>query len=35
MNRRVRWAGLDPQVDYEQISRLFGQYDFPWDVEQA
>ncbi len=35
MSRRVRTAGLDPQVDYEQIARSFGQYDFPWDLEQA
>lgn len=35
MSRRVRSAGLDPQADYEQIARLFGQYDFPWDMEQA
>jgi len=35
MSRRVRSAGLDPEVDYEQIVRLFGQYDFPWDLEQA
>jgi len=35
MTRRVRSAGLDPLVDYERISRDFGQYDFPWDLEQA
>ena len=35
MTRRVRSAGLDPEVDYERISRDFGQYDFPWDLEQA
>lgn len=35
MSRAVRSAGLDPYVDFEQISRLFGQYDFPWDMEQA
>lgn len=35
MTRAVRSAGLDPYVDFEQISRLFGQYDFPWDMEQA
>lgn len=35
MTRRVRSAGLDPATDYEQISRWFGQYDFPWDLEQA
>jgi len=35
MSRAVRSAGLDPYVDYERISRLFGQYDFPWDMEQA
>ncbi|WP_286929819.1 MULTISPECIES: oxygenase MpaB family protein [Aeromicrobium] len=35
MSRRIRSAGLDPAVDYEEISRLFGQYDFPWDLEQS
>ncbi|MCD9154678.1 oxygenase MpaB family protein [Aeromicrobium duanguangcaii] len=35
MSRRVRSAGLDPEADYEEIVRLFGQYDFPWDLEQA
>ncbi|MFO6452953.1 MULTISPECIES: oxygenase MpaB family protein [unclassified Aeromicrobium] len=35
MTRRVRSNGLDPEVDYEEIARLFGQYDFPWDLEQA
>lgn len=35
MTRRVRSAGLDPEVDYERISRDFGQYDFPRDLEQA
>lgn len=35
MTRRVRSDGLDPEVDYEEIARLFGQYDFPWDLEQA
>ncbi|MET1133626.1 MAG: oxygenase MpaB family protein [Aeromicrobium sp.] len=35
MSRRIRSAGLDPAVDYEEISRLFAQYDFPWDLEQS
>lgn len=35
MSRRSLSAGLDPQTDYEQIARLFGQYEFPWDLEQA
>lgn len=35
MSRRVRSAGLDPYTDYEEISRSFGQYDFPWDMEQS
>lgn len=33
--RRVRSAGLDPVTDFERIAREFGQYDFPWDLEQA
>lgn len=26
---------LDPEKDYEQISRIIGNYEFPWDVQQA
>ncbi|MGZ5369095.1 MAG: oxygenase MpaB family protein [Aeromicrobium sp.] len=26
---------LDPDKDYEQISRIIGNYEFPWDVQQA
>lgn len=33
--RRIRSAGLDPYTDYEEISRGFAQYDFPWDMEQS
>lgn len=35
MSRPIRSAGLDPAVDFEEISRLVAQYDFPWDLEQA
>ncbi|MGA8851017.1 MAG: oxygenase MpaB family protein [Aeromicrobium sp.] len=28
-------AGLDPEVDYEQISRIVAQHEFPWDSQQA
>lgn len=31
-----RWnATLDPEVDYEEISRIVAQHEFPWDVQQA
>ena len=30
-----RSAGLDPEVDYERISRDLALYDFPWDTVQA
>lgn len=30
-----RIAALDPEVDYEQISRIDVQHEFPWDTEQA
>ncbi|MEH3033590.1 MAG: oxygenase MpaB family protein [Aeromicrobium erythreum] len=26
---------LDPETDYEQIARILGTHEFPWDVEQA
>lgn len=37
--RRDQWqreiARLDPEKDYEQISRILGSCEFPWDVQQA
>ncbi len=30
-----RIAALDPDRDYEEISRITGQHEFPWDVQQA
>ncbi|WP_019201642.1 oxygenase MpaB family protein [Tsukamurella sp. 1534] len=28
-------AGLDPETDFEQISRNLATYEFPWDIMQA
>jgi hypothetical protein len=37
--RRDHWqreiARLDPETDYEQISRIVAQHEFPWDSQQA
>jgi hypothetical protein len=33
--RTDRNAGLDPETDYEEISRNVGLYEFPWDGMQA
>lgn len=37
--RRDHWqseiARLDPETDYEQISRIVVQHEFPWDSQQA
>ncbi len=37
--RRDHWqrasARLDPEIDFEEIGRLVGQYEFPWDSQQA
>lgn len=37
--KRAHWqrriAELDPETDYEQISRIMGTYEFPWDSQQA
>lgn len=37
--RRDHWqrkiAQLDPETEYEEITRLVGDYEFPWDVYQA
>ncbi len=37
--RRDHWqreiAKLDPDTDYEQISRIVAQHEFPWDSQQA
>ncbi len=36
---RDHWVGeverLDPKVDFEEISRITGHHEFPWDVQQA
>lgn len=26
---------LDPETDYEEISRIVGTYEFPWDIQQS
>ncbi len=28
-------ATLDPETEYEQISRVTGHHEFPWDIQQA
>lgn len=28
-------ARLDPEIDFEQISRIVAQHEFPWDSQQA
>lgn len=37
--KRSHWqqeiARLDPETDYEQIVRISGMYEFPWDSQQA
>lgn len=37
--KRDHWqreiARLDPEVDFEQISRISSTYEFPWDTQQA
>ncbi|MER7559213.1 oxygenase MpaB family protein [Nocardioides sp. NPDC126508] len=33
--RRARTAGLDPETEFQEISRLLGLYEFPWDTTQA
>ncbi|MCW2839745.1 MAG: hypothetical protein JWR55_1228 [Aeromicrobium sp.] len=37
--RRDHWqqqiARLDPETDFEQIARIVGLYEFPWDSQQA
>lgn len=37
--RRDHWlreiAKLDPERDYEEISRIGGTYEFPWDIQQS
>jgi hypothetical protein len=37
--KRDHWqraiARLDPETDYEEISRLVATYEFPWDVQQS
>ena len=37
--RRDHWqreiARLDPETDFEQISRIVAQHEFPWDSQQA
>src|SRR5215207_4426801 len=30
-----RIAELDPESDYEEISRIVGVYEFPWDIQQS
>lgn len=37
--RRDHWqrkiAELDPETDFEEISRIISYYEFPWDVQQS
>jgi hypothetical protein len=37
--RRDHWqrriAELDPETDYQEISRIVGVYEFPWDIQQS
>src|SRR4051794_36805474 len=37
--RRDHWqrkiAELDPETDFEEISRIVSYYEFPWDVQQS
>ncbi|SFB92070.1 hypothetical protein SAMN04487968_102301 [Nocardioides terrae] len=35
MGRPDRNAGLDPEVDHEEIYRNLGLHEFPWDLNQA
>lgn len=35
MAKTSRTAGLDPETDFQEISRLLGLYEFPWDTTQA
>lgn len=30
-----RLSSLDPMTDYEDISRITGHHEFPWDIQQA
>ncbi|EGD40419.1 oxygenase MpaB family protein [Nocardioides sp. WG-D5] len=34
-HRRARTAGLDPETEFQEISRRLGLYEFPWDTTQA
>ncbi|WP_332641724.1 oxygenase MpaB family protein [Aeromicrobium sp.] len=37
--RRDHWqrkiAELDPETDFEEISRIISYYEFPWDIQQS
>jgi uncharacterized protein (DUF2236 family) len=37
--KRDHWqrqiARLDPEIEFEEISRLLALYEFPWDIQQA
>ncbi len=37
--RRDHWqreiARLDPEKDFEEISRIVSYYEFPWDIQQS
>ena len=35
MATRSRTAGLDPETDFQEISRVLALYEFPWDTMQA
>lgn len=35
MSKKSRTAGLDPETEFQEISRRLGLYEFPWDTTQA
>jgi len=35
MAKKSRTAGLDPETEFQEISRRLGLYEFPWDTTQA
>ncbi|TQL67676.1 uncharacterized protein DUF2236 [Nocardioides albertanoniae] len=35
MAKKSRTAGLDPETEFQEISRLLALYEFPWDTMQA
>lgn len=35
MAKKSRTAGLDPETEFQEMSRILGLYEFPWDTTQA